>query len=154
MPRALVERIPFPSLYNEDWILFLEAGAYGFGSIRLSEKLLEQRTTRRRFELGALIREAMGEITFRTLLGAPRGSALLEWIATHPRNWEVERQRYSAEVAELEVVAGERGMTEAGVLSRLLRWLAEADMEEVRYGDHEVARSLWSGRFTGLTKAR
>lgn len=147
MSKEMVARIPFSGLYNEDWIFFLEAGAYGFRTTRLPGRAFSQRESKSRLSASRLKREAIGEIAFRALKCAPRGSALLEWIAEHEEAWEDARRSYMDEVQEVVKLARRQRLAEGSIVSSLSVWLARIGIDRVRFDEHKRARRIWSSCF-------
>jgi hypothetical protein len=99
LPRSLCSQLPFSFLYNEDWLLFLEAERMGYESVSLTPALFNHRSSAALEDVSyvRLRREAMGEIAFRTLRRLSGELWTLQSLADEALLTE-ERIRYATQV--------------------------------------------------------
>ncbi len=109
IPAELLRVAPFYSIYNEDWIFFLEGEHLGYKHLLMEEKVFAQRESPLDLGPDRLKREAYGEIQFRVLWRLPFGSRRIESLARCGDLWRASCAQYNEEVAEAVRYCKERG---------------------------------------------
>lgn len=152
VPGPWVRRLPYTSLYNEDYFLFLELESHGVGTVALPRPdAVVHRASPDGISLGALQNEAVGDMIHFVLMRASRDRMTLDGLGDREEDWQSVRRTYLEDLAELRGLCAaspaEEDRRHLPTLDALAAWVEALRFDPGPFREYGRARTLWSGRF-------